>query len=133
MEESTTITVICAWCKKPLREVDGGGVEGTSGGICPRCLKNEFKVVRKAIWKRRLNRFNPLRFLRSRKQRIAGEQRDQQRSAFQEQQWIISNPGLHAIILLKGQFLIHYVEIPSRYEVALSEPLMTAEDKAFFN
>lgn len=34
----TKLTVICAWCGKPLGEKDGRGAEGESHGICDDCL-----------------------------------------------------------------------------------------------
>ena len=36
---------MCAWCDKEMGEIDGGGVEGVSHGICKECLeKLEAKV-----------------------------------------------------------------------------------------
>ena len=37
--------VVCAWCDKEMGEIDGGGVEGVSHGICEECLRKlEAKV-----------------------------------------------------------------------------------------
>jgi hypothetical protein len=33
----TTITMVCAWCGKPLGTKDGNGQTGVSHGICSEC------------------------------------------------------------------------------------------------
>ncbi len=34
----TELTVVCAWCSKPMGAKDGQGVSGVSHSICPECL-----------------------------------------------------------------------------------------------
>ncbi len=31
----------CAWCKMPLGEIQGYGVQGVTSGICPECVRIE--------------------------------------------------------------------------------------------
>ena len=33
---------VCAWCGKPLGDIDGKGVEGVSHGMCEECYKKQF-------------------------------------------------------------------------------------------
>ena len=35
----TILRTICMWCKKPMGEKDGKGVEGDSHSICEKCWK----------------------------------------------------------------------------------------------
>ena len=40
-QPKTRITVVCAWCGKFIRTVDGRGETGVSHGICTACAKKQ--------------------------------------------------------------------------------------------
>ena len=44
-ERKSTIKVICSWCGAFIREIDGDGIEGESGGICPACALEEWQKL----------------------------------------------------------------------------------------
>ncbi len=39
MINKTTLKIVCMYCKDPMGEKDGKGVEGTSHSICRECWK----------------------------------------------------------------------------------------------
>ena len=47
----TTLHVVCAWCHKPMGEVDGKGISGVSHGICPECFDVQMQVAQELIAK----------------------------------------------------------------------------------
>jgi hypothetical protein len=44
-ERKSTIKIICSWCGAFIREIDGGGIEGKSGGICPTCALKKWQEL----------------------------------------------------------------------------------------
>ena len=52
----TTLTIVCAWCSRPMGEKPGHGVVGVSHTICPACLPGvlkQFGDLKRAPWQRR--------------------------------------------------------------------------------
>ena len=45
MRKLSILKKVCAWCGKDLGTVDGQGVEGISGGICPKCAAIEYRKL----------------------------------------------------------------------------------------
>ena len=37
-EDDGKITVVCSWCNKEIRTIEGGGINGVSHGCCDDCL-----------------------------------------------------------------------------------------------
>lgn len=102
----TVLKVICAWCGNPIREVDGEGVEGVSGGICKKCARKELKRINKSFLSQCLNRIKKL-FGHKEIQTL-----DPPETIQQEQSWIADNPGLHAICVIKGERYVSYLLLP---------------------
>jgi hypothetical protein len=52
MTSATTITVICSYCGRVIRTIDGQGVEGESHGICELCFPKVRAEIRKFFGER---------------------------------------------------------------------------------
>ncbi len=115
----TELSIVCAWCKKPMGTKDGKGVSGTTSAICPDCAKKEWAKVPGGKPPARWNLVG--RFLYRRRQRLARRRRGEHLADLEDQEvkesednkfladMFIKNPDLHARIMLQGERHVHYM------------------------
>lgn len=46
MAKKTTMNVLCAWCGKYLKTIDGKGTSGDSHGICKECFQKQIDELK---------------------------------------------------------------------------------------
>ena len=108
MGKSSILKKVCTWCGKDLGTVDGQGVEGISGGICPKCAAIEYK---------KLDLYTPkpwnlvgraVEYVHRKKLIRELERREDNNG---EPPLFASDSRFHAVAMLTGQPLIDYIDL----------------------
>lgn len=120
--------VFCGWHLKnfgfelEMEPKDGKGLTGKTTGMCKQCKKIEWACLpkRPARWNL-VGRFLARRRKKKRVARTGPEAEEQVEELERMRQIFVENPGLHALVMLRGQRGLHYIpnedlaELQSRF------------------
>ena len=130
----TVMRVVCGWHKKnfgfdlEMKPKDGRGEAGITSSICKKCLKIDFPNFRKKPGRWNLvGRFLARRRREKRAAKNALAAVKQAEELERLEAMLAGNPGLHGLILLRGQRGRHYILTEDLAEVkarAASDPEM---------
>ena len=123
MEKHTVMKVVCAWCGVDMGTKDGQGQTGTTHGMCRKCAKKELAKLPKEPAKWNLvGRFLERRRMERRLAEDREALRRQTEAQVEEREALFflieNNPNLHALVMLKGRRLAHYLEMEDLANVA---------------